>query len=236
MKKIIFMVALVATTVLSSCGLRVVATDDEKPSVTEKVSVAPFSKITIMDVADVHFTPSDTFEVKVVRSESMLAKVYTKGNTLYIKSEKKNDEKHYEYLFGKNHQNGIDVYIKAPTLSAIAIKGTGEFSCERALTASTFTIGVSGEGDVDIHDIKADTVKVSVSGVGDVEADVREAKKIAAKVSGSGDIEMDLKQCGHVTASVSGVGRIKLNGDAESLDKKVSGVGSVHAYDLKVKK
>ena len=82
------------------------------------------------------------------------------------------------------------------------------------LTAKSFTLNMSGAGDVDakIHD--AQTVKVGISG--------------------AGDADLDLYSCGDVYVRTSGAADVTLKGDAETFDFSKSGSGSVENDKLKV--
>lgn len=160
-------------------------------------SVGTFTGIRVDAPAQVAWTAGDVPSLKVIAPPNILPLVETKVDSgkLIVK------------LNGSvSMSSPIQVVAVGQSLEEIKIAGSGSLvatgihgqsfkvriSGSGEVTASgavrQVDVGVSGSGDVDIHQIKAVSAKVEVSGSGDVKAFASESADV--EVAGSGDVSI----------------------------------------------
>ena len=176
--------------------------------ITETRNVQPYTSIQMDGVASVHFTQDNTCSIRVEGEEEQVKNLIThvKGGKLVI------DQKTSK----KKNNNGVDVYLTAPTLEEVSFDGVGSFKCPKALKVEDIRFDIDGVGSVEVADLHCRSLHLDVDGVGNTE------------------IHTD---CSNIEATFDGVGSNKLSGKANRVHVRKDGVGSTHididCHDLK---
>lgn len=118
----------------------------------------------------------------------------------------------------------MKLYVSVKNINDIQVNGGGKVISENSIASDYVTMGVSGNGLIDI-DLKGNTIKAEVSGPGSLNVKGY-ATSIDALVSGTGSI--NAYNCGLETAKakVTGSGSCLLN-VTNTLDAMVLGSGAV---------
>lgn len=186
-----------------------VAADDGNARVSQTRKIDAFHGINITTVGDVIFTQDDTYSLRIEGREKYVNNTLTTvsaDGTLTIGYKKKN------LMRGSN--NGVTLYLTAPSLDEISIKGVGSFRCKETLKLDgDLDIRISGVGEANIDDLRCRNLDLHMSGVG------------------GADVTVD---CDHVDASMSGVGGVTLRGRAKTADLHKGGIGDLDSKRLKI--
>jgi hypothetical protein len=136
------------------------------------------------------------------------------------------------------------IYTNSRSLRKVSISGSGDVALEKAVNAQEMDISITGSGDLKSDSLYCERLNVAITGSGDVELKGA-ATDAQYTVTGSGDVEafdflvehLDCRISGSgniharvdkkLYARISGSGDIRYVGDPESVDRKVSGSGSV---------
>ncbi|WP_418696601.1 GIN domain-containing protein [Bacteroides sp.] len=182
------------------------ANGDAKVSEVRKVSA--FSSVEITSVATVYFTQSDTYSLKIEGKEKYVTITSTevKGDRLVIGF--KNGDKQ-----SRNRNDGVTIYLSAPSLKEVEFSGVGSFNCEKPLKLDDVKFEVEGVGKLNIADLTCNNLRVELEGVGKANIHVH---------------------CDYLSASLDGVGHVTLSGEAGRADISKGGIGGVNTSDLKV--
>ena len=116
------------------------------------------------------------------------------------------------------------VYVTVPDLTQISVTGSGEVSSEQDLELDDINITVSGSGGVNLAGT-VDTQTIQVSGSGEVSNYSLTSRETTAGVSGSGEVRVTATEV--LNATVSGSGDIRYRGNPATVNRSVSGSGSI---------
>jgi hypothetical protein len=182
---------------------------------TEK-TVSQFEKINGSGTAEVIFHMSQEYRVVVTVDSNLdeYLEIYTRNNVLNIGT------KNGSYSFTKYL---VDVYC--PTLTGVSISGSGSFTGNDKIIASSFESKVSGSGNITITGTGNDS-NISISGSGKFNGIEFKTNNADARISGSGN--MDIWVLEYINANISGSGSIKYRGTPR-IDFNGSGSGSIKA-------
>lgn len=194
------MVFLCATCISAKSG------SDDKVSETRRVSA--FHSIELESVANVYFTQSNTYSLRVEGEKKWVnqTKCTVKDGVLLITWGEKGQKT-------INEVNGLSIYISAPDLQEVTFEGVGSFNCKSRLNLKDVKFDVQGVGSLNVADLHARNVEITLEGVG------------------NGELTLD---CDRLDASVEGVGSLTLSGKARSAHISKDGIGSVSTRRLKV--
>jgi hypothetical protein len=120
-------------------------------------------------------------------------------------------------------RNQVRAVVVAPSLDALAMRGSGDARVEGVSTRS-FAVSLQGSGDALITGA-ATSVAVSLSGSGDVDAKGLTSESAAVDLKGSGDV--CVRATKSVAASVAGSGDVTIFGNPRSVVRNVRGSGSI---------
>jgi hypothetical protein len=137
----------------------------------------------------------------------------------------------------------MKVWVSVKNINDLQVNGGGKIISENSIAADYITLGVSGNGSLDV-DLKGNTVKAEVSGSGTLtlrgyatSADAvvsgsgmingfncpLETAKV--KVSGTGSCQLNVSNT--IDAVVMGPGTVKHKGNTKTATKKIYGAGVV---------
>lgn len=130
------------------------------------------------------------------------------------------------------------IHIYTPNLEQVNTIGSGDidFMDEIAPADSerTFTVKVTGSGDIEVAGCKARKIVASIAGSGDIEFKALQADSMTISIAGSGDFEAERINAGDVSVSIAGSGDVELSGRAKSASYSIAGSGTISASGLKV--
>jgi hypothetical protein len=213
--KRIFVVALLASALFSACAGGRGERGNREIVSEERNGFAPFDTIASSGSADIRFHLSEDYRV-IVHTDSNIAdfvKTESRGGTLHIGLERGS--------FSPT-QMILDVYAPAP--AGISISGSGSFSCEDAIQSKTFSVRVSGSGNINLKG-ESEQADIVISGSGKVRGDDFRIARADIRVSGSGDIDVFVTE--ELRSRISGSGTIRYSGNPQRVDSSVSGSGRI---------
>ncbi|XZF16402.1 head GIN domain-containing protein [Chitinophagaceae bacterium MMS25-I14] len=219
MKKLLLFTAIPSLLfMLASCGPNVRGHGDIK---TDTRNVNSFSRISVSAPLNVkvHVKDGSTPSVALHGYENILKVIQTeiRDNTLFITLEKsKRIETDKELV--------ADVTL--PALEEFSVAGAGDAEIDGRVTGKSFTLDISGAGNVTAENISVSDMEAHISGAGNFEAGGGSADHVSYTVTGTGNIDAYPLQAKEVEASVSGAGNIELTA-TEKLKASISGVGNV---------
>ncbi len=200
---------------------------------TKQYALKDFSKIALAGSGSVEFTQGKDWKVEAIGPENIIDRLDIKveNNTLSIalKDRPLSDNAKFR-VFGDGTYH---VTVQAPALEAVAIAGSGEFECEKALKTDRLDLAVAGSGDMDFPNVHANEINASIAGSGEIDFSAKSVKQTNLSIAGSGDIEAEFQNCGAVKADIAGSGEMRLSGEVRSLESKSK---NVRARELKINK
>ena len=259
MKKLAFLfIALVAIISVSACRIEKVNNSDE-PAKSYTLNLRDFQSIKNYSNCDIHFTQSDTYKVVLKATPSWYAShtVTASRGELVITQKEEKKQKGITVLHINSSNDGAELWISAPSLTAVSTAGSGDFYAESDITGKSlelsiagsgdsklknvtltgdFEYAVAGSGDIETGILQARNASFSISGSGDVKSKLAQVKVTKLTVAGSGDGTLDFDHCGYAYIGISGSGDVDLSGTLRSLDKSVSGAGDIDTDKLQLGK
>lgn len=226
-KLFIFALVTVFTFGLSSCRTQHVnaeptTTYDGDRWTTRTYNLGDFYKIEMSGVSNIHFTQGAKRSVEGKGTAANLdrVKVYVQDGCLYVKNVSKEN----------THVNqGCDIYITAPKLTALKVSGVGSFEA-KTLTAKRFDLRLSGVSNFRVDQLKSDDTHINISGVSN--SDIKFKGKVAdIQNSGVGSTVVDV-ECDEIRAKNSGQSTLKLKGHADKTNVDNSGMASIDTRGL----
>ena len=137
----------------------------------------------------------------------------------------------------------MKLYVSVRNVNDLQVNGGGKIISENSIAADKMTLGVSGNGQMDV-DLKGNTIKAEVSGSGtltlrgyatsidalvsgsgDINGFACSLETAKAKVSGSGSCQLNVSDT--IDAMVMGSGNVKHKGSTKTAKKKIYGSGSI---------
>jgi len=193
-------------------------------SVKQSRGLEAFDAIELRNEADIEVTVGGPQTVTVETGEHDQSRLVTRveDHTLIVDSG--NGGSHIHVAFGHHHPHAR-ISITVPALTALHVEGAGRFRLHQ-LKGESFDFDVEGAGEL-VADGAVDTLKVRISGAAKVDAAAVQAHTVDVDVNGAGDATVRAQDA--VTANVSGIGRIVYLGNPHSVEKHVSGLGSIRS-------
>ena len=221
-----------AAMLLSSCivkfnnkigGIPPAASADAAIKAANEAASKGFNGIEAHGSFDVYYTQDSTSTVRIVGDTASIRRTIVKGDgttlNLYMANNKglKTESKY-----------DIDVYITAPTLAEVNLKGSGDFTAERGISSQTLALNIAGSGDIKVNGIKTDALGVSIAGSGDAQTIGVEAKKAEFSIAGSGGVAIDGIKSANFTGSIAGSGGISVTrADIGKANCAIAGSGDI---------
>ena len=184
--------------------------------VSETRSVSGFDSIELPGSADVDIKIGDGESVVVETDDNILPLIQTevRGHTLVIRNKP---------LTNIRTQNGVQVTVTMKSLESLRIPGSGNVTIT-GLDGGSVALDISGSGNV-IAQGTADSVDINLSGSGNILVGDLQARTVEVRIGGSGNVEVYASEA--LNASIPGSGSITYRGIPASVDKSISGSGSI---------
>jgi hypothetical protein len=188
--------------------------------ITDKRLVSQFEKIEVKGPVDVFLKQEEKEHLEVQAGESIIEFITTKveENRLYI------EWKAPDNYRAVNLKKSIKVFVMAPQVTSICVKGSGGIQGEGLWKFQNMDVYVKGSGDVSMS-LAGETLSVAVQGSGDLTFDGNVSHQ-DIQVAGSADYNAQELQSKTANISVSGSGNATLNVQ-DQLDIQVFGSGDI---------
>lgn len=188
--------------------------------ITEKnFEIGDFSRIELNVPADVSYEMADRPSLSVKVDENLLEylTVSVENGVLKIGST----------LSSFRNFKKLAMTMSSSSLEKLLCNGAVDFTANGTVRADSFDLQVNGAADVDMANLDVKEASFKVNGAGDIQVNLVDAESVSLSISGAGDADLTGKAKA-VKVTISGTGDVDLTRlDYESLEKKVSGVGSV---------
>lgn len=218
------------------------------PVVTRNISVdKPFTGIVINGSATVSYTqkPGTAVVVEADSAQFSRLEITVKDGCLVIGT--KATVNVFSW-FADGGDGDVKVRVSSPDLTAVIVKGSGEFTAGGRIDTDHLELAVNGSGSVNFpHGAICDRIKAKVVGSGDIvangvdalEADLKvtgsgdmnivlqNARQTSASITGSGDLNLTCRRCQRVDASVTGSGDLTIGGTVREVNRKTVGSGDI---------
>lgn len=220
MKSKIIMAALAVALFHSSCVKDVV--NGSGPVVTEQRSVSNFTAIDLLIRANVYYTESDEFTMRISAQQNVLNEIITEieNNKLQIRLPWNTNLISYE---------SITIDISAPAVSDFSVSGSGNIFSTDTLHILNADFNISGSGKIDIAAITTNDIDARISGSGDLYIRGGSAANSETSISGSGNADLSRVISELVQTQTSGSGDTRVHA-VKSLNAKISGSGKVYYF------
>ncbi len=190
-------------------------------SKTEKRDVAAFTRIVNTIPIDIEATTKQDQQLELTGDDNVLPYVKTtvSGGTLFVDTT--------EPLLNWSNKTTLRLKISMRTLESVEVSGVGSVTAE-PLETPTMRVAMSGAGNITLNKVKVQEFSASVSGVGQVRVQ-GEADRGELDLSGAGNIQARSLVLKQANVRVSGVGSAYVS-VLQTLDAAVSGAGNVIYY------
>ncbi|PYK51850.1 MAG: hypothetical protein DME51_02185 [Verrucomicrobia bacterium] len=123
--------------------------------------------------------------------------------------------------------HGITVSIASPTREAAKIRGAVKLAASQ-LTGPRFALEGTGASRVSL-DGNIDQLLADVTGASDLKAGALQTKTAEISIQGAGDAEVAVAE--KLKVAIAGAGKVSYSGDPPTIEKHISGVGSLRHKD-----
>ncbi len=180
----------------------------------ENRKVAPFHGVDLAGSGTVTYTVGSAQSVRVETDDNLLPHVETvvKDGVLRI-----------GYKGSYNTQLGIKVTITAPSCDTARLSGSGDVHVT-GVKAGKFEGEITGSGKVVVVG-SANSATAAIAGSGDLDLSQLRTGDTSAEVTGSGTVRV--APTGALSASITGSGNVRYTGSPKSVNKRVTGSGTV---------
>lgn len=225
-------------TIISNSG----KDNGNKETISKTYNLKDFNKLSVSGFANIHFTQSDSYEIKTEGSPRLVneIKIRVKDNTLKVGFENN------KIINGNNEH--LNIYIKAPNLDSFEMSGACGFTADK-IKSKDFNCEISGAGKCHIGKLQSTEAKFEISGAANVKMDI-EADRLTIENSGavktqlgfkgkrldidnSGASNMDVNvNCQELYSDNSGVSKITYTGTADKTHIENSGMSKTNTRKL----
>ena len=183
---------------------------------TAKRTVEQFHAIELQDRGRVQVTVGMPLEVTVQADDNLIDAIDTKvtAGKLTVSVNKDFQTERAPYIS-----------VSVPELSEITVSGAGDILIN-AVKGDVFNISIPGSGNCSAAG-KVINEKVTLSGSGNVDCLKLVADNVTVDLSGSGNCTVATEKS--MTGKLSGSGKIEYKGNPQSLNKDVTGSGTITA-------
>ena len=187
--------------------------------------IAGFKEIQTNNVVDVIYHSAADTRIVVSASDNVIPyiEVAKNGSRLEVGLKKGINVR------VKNARADLKVNVYAPSVSAFAVKGSGDIRIATDLKADRLALGVSGSGDIDAYNLTAGEVALGITGSGDIVVAAGAVKSANYGSTGSGDIKAGNVRADEANAAASGSGNISCRTNGQ-LTTAATGSGEIFYY------
>ena len=216
MKKISLAFLISAIIALPSCR----KVTGHGPVVSEERSLSNFNAINFGVPGNLYFTQDGVYKIEIQAQENIVPEIetYLLGGELMIRV--------HDHVNLRSSED-IRINISAPSVTALALSGSGNLNVLQPYRPSGTRLVVSGSGTMTLNQIETDKIDATVSGSGELMVFNGKARHEDVDISGSGRIDLLGVKSNTASTRISGSGSVKLQ-VIDELNTKISGSGSVY--------
>lgn len=180
----------------------------------EKRELQPFKAIDTTGAYEVELTCQKPASFEIEADDNILPLIRTevRDGVLYVSSQER-----------YNSRKGVRLRITLPELTSVVSRGAGDMTIHDAnkdlKIESTGAASIKADG-------KVASATISSTGAGDIDAGRLMSEKARVTVTGAASVSVYASE--QLDVSVSGVGSVDYSGDPKTVNKSVSGIGSVN--------
>jgi hypothetical protein len=211
---------LLAVTLLVSAGcVGVKAVTGSGKAVTETREVSDFRKVEMGTLGTLYIEFGEREALRIEADDNLLPYLETevRGDALKITSRD---------MVGILPKEPIYYHLTVRTLDEIVLSGLGSIEVQEPIEASTFAVTISGGGNVELEDLRAESFDVALTGLGDLYIDEGTVEVQDVLISGGGNYRARGLDSERATVRLTGLGSATVR-VSETLDVTISGGGSV---------
>src|SRR6185436_853253 len=181
---------------------------------TEKRNLPAFKGIETTGAYEVEVMCQKPASFEIEADDNILPLIRTdvRDGVLYVTSEK-----------SYNPSRAVRLRISLPELTAVSSQGAGDVSIQDA-KSDDLKIASMGAASIKAAG-KVKSATISSSGAGDIDANRLQAEKARVTVAGAASVSVYATE--QLDVTISGVGSVTYGGNPKSVNKSVSGFGSV---------
>jgi hypothetical protein len=234
MKKLLFIPAALIVMSVASCGLGGVKGNGHV--VSKNFTESGFKDIEVSSSINVFVQQGSNYSIKIDAEENLLAlmKVKAEGDLLVIG---------FKNNVNVSTTKDIKVYITSPEYRKLDGSGSCTFTSHGVITGNEVELDLSGASDARLNlevkkleidasgaseiELKGKAIDFSVDGSGSTHVKAFDflTENTHIQLSGAGDAEVNVSKS--LSADISGAGDVKYKGKPSSINKEISGAGSV---------
>jgi hypothetical protein len=154
-----------------------------------------------------------SFEIEADDNILPLIKTEVRDGVLYVSNQQR-----------YNSAKAVALRISLPELISVSSRGAGEITVQDA-NGDNLKIESTGAASIKASG-KVKSATISSTGAGDIDASRLQAEKARVTVTGAASVNVDVTE--QLDVSVSGVGSVSYSGNPKTVNKSVSGIGSVN--------
>lgn len=218
MKSILFAASLLF---LGACNF-IDCVEGKGEIVTRSFPQKDFTSFEFSSSADIELIPSDHCSIEVTTYENLMDKIEIENKAGDLEMSGKG-------CIRTDKQAKIKVYFKK--LNEVSLEGSGNISCADTLRSETFSMEISGSGDINLL-LSVDRLKAQINGSGDINM-YGTAQHFEGQINGSGNLnasklwtggsniqingsgDASLLNCDHLSSQVNGSGEVKCQGSSK---------------------
>lgn len=132
-------------------------------------------------------------------------------------------------VINNNRRDSITVYVTSPTLTKVALIGSGDFISNKPIDADRLQIALHGSGDIKFNTISCNSINASLNGSGDISMKkVETGTKATITLNGSGDFDIDRLTTVNASVSLNGSGDMDIkNLECNNASINLNGTGDM---------
>ena len=190
--------------------------------VKQTIDLAGFTAIALGIQADVYLTQGDDYRIEIEAQQNIIDAL-----------EKEVDDDQWNISFGNDVRvrdyEKATIWITMPTLSEVAIGGSGSITGETPFKGlGDIEISIGGSGDITLAGDAKDA-ELNIAGSGTIKAEDLKVDNVEISIAGSGKTYIHVDD-GAMEVSIAGSGKVYYKGKA-SVSTSIAGSGSVRSIE-----
>jgi hypothetical protein len=224
MKKLHFLLAILALAILFQISCRIHILKGEGKKITETPATGSFNAIEFeipLKATIIVNTSATAPEVQFTSYENMIHHIKTKieNNTLHVYCD-------LDATWTIFNGDDITTQITLPSLTGLSLQGAQDAVIHGTVTCPEFKLEISGAGKLVFDSLHVDTFHSEISGAAEIDIKEGQVKSADYLISGAGKIKAFGLQTLSTSASLSGASKMELTA-TEKLKVGLSGAGTV---------
>jgi hypothetical protein len=215
MKKIT--IVFLGTCVVLAAGCHLIGIQGNGHIKADERPVSPFANIDVRGAFTIEWQ-SGTPSLRITTDENLLTYINSNvsGDTLHLRTREQIRPTH-----------GVKVFISSPTRTGARMSGAVKLVAKQ-LTGPRFALEARGASQVSL-DGNIDELLADMTGASELAANSLQTKTAEISTTGAGDAEIAVAETLKVV--ITGAGKVKYSGNPATIEKHVSGAGSIRQKD-----